>query len=199
MNEITVGWKKIIMKKTILAIAIAGLFFSCTILQNGVSYFGEEGIFAKSFTQYPIEYRKVAYGEPNFELGIEFKPHKNGRIRGIRIKNPLTGHLRLSLWDADEKKLINTYTFNNGNPGKYNFGYFQIPVKANKTYCLSINVRQYYYHILTFDKLPLNLPEISLSNSVYAEGKYQRYPEFKIDNILHGLIDLDFEWEIEKI
>lgn len=186
------------MKKICLSIVIASLFFGCTILKNGISYFGEEGIFAKSFSHYPIEYRKVEYGEPNFELGIEFKPHKNGRIKGIRIKNPQTGNLRLSLWDADEKKLLNTYTFNNGDPRKYNFGYFQIPVKANKTYCLTINVRAYYYHVLNFDRLPLTLPEISLINSVYAEGKYQRYPEFKIDNLIHGLIDLDFEWEIEK-
>ena len=58
--------------------------------------------------------------------------------------------------------------------------------------------QEYYYHVLTFDRLPLNLQEISLISSVYAEGKYQRYPEFKVDNILHGLIDLDFEWEVSK-
>lgn len=184
------------MKKIIFIVLIANTFFSCTVLKNGVSYFGEEGIFAKSFTQYPTEYRKVAYGEPNFELGIEFKPHKNGRIRAVRIKSPQTGNLRLSLWDADDKKLLNTYTFNNENPDKYNYGYFQIPLRANKTYCLTINVRQYYYHVLTFDKLPLNLPEISLTSSVYTEGKYQRYPEFKVYNVLHGFIDLDFEWDI---
>lgn len=184
------------MKKILLAVTIICLFLSCTVLKNGISYNGEEGIFAKTFNQYPAEYRKVEYGEPNLELGIEFRPHKNGRIRGIRIKNPQTGNLRISLWDADEKKLINTYTYNNGNPSKYNFGYFQIPVKANKTYCLTINVREYYYHILTFDRLPLKLQEISLISSVYAEGKYQRYPEFSVNNVLHGLIDLDFEWEI---
>ncbi|NQX40765.1 protein of unknown function [Pedobacter steynii] len=186
------------MKKIIFAFIIPCLSVACTILKNGISYSGEEGIFAKSVAQYPTQYRLVEYGEPNFELGIEFKSHKNGRIKGIRIKNPQSGNLRLSFWDADEKKLISTYTFNNGNPGKYNFGYFQIPVKANRTYCLTINVREYYYHVLTFDKLPLNLQEISLTNSVYAEGKYQRYPEFKVDNVIHGLIDLDFEWEVEK-
>jgi len=185
------------MKKIFLVVIISSLFFRCTILKNGISYAGEEGIFAKSFNQYPTEYRIVEEREPNFELGIEFKPHKNGRIRGIRIKNPTTGNLRISLWDADEKKLLNTYTYNNGDPRKYNFGYFQIPVQANKTYCLTINVRQYYYHILTFDRLPLHLQEISLTNSVYAEGKYQRYPEFKVENVLHGLIDLDFEWEVK--
>ena len=185
------------MKKLSLLLLIVSLFYNCTILKNGNSYNGEEGIFAKIFNQYPTEYRSVEDGEPNFELGIEFKPHKNGRIRGIRIKNPQTGNLRLSLWDANEQKLLDTYMFNNNNPSKYNFGYFQIPVKANKTYCLTINVRQYYYHILTFDKLPLNLQEISLTNSVYAEGIYQRYPEFKVDNVLHGLIDLDFEWEVK--
>jgi hypothetical protein len=190
------------MKKLVFFIAlcltITSLFFGCTILKNGISYAGEEGIFAKTFNQYPTEYRIVDEGEPNFELGIEFKPHKNGRIRGIRIKNPTTGNLRISLWDADEQKLLNTYIYNNGDPRKYNFGYFQIPVNANKTYCLTINVREYYYHVLTFDKLPLNLQEISLTNSVYAEGKYQRYPEFKADNVLHGLIDLDFEWEVGR-
>ena len=82
------------------------------------------------------------------------------------------------------------------NPSKYNFGYYEIPVIANKTYCLTINVREYYYHALIFDKLPLNLAEISLTNSVYSEGIYQRYPAFKIDNVLHGLIDLDFDWEV---
>ena len=129
-------------------------------------------------------------------MGNESKPHKNGLIREKKKKNPQTGNLRLSLWDADSKQLINTYTFNNPNPNKYNFGYFQIPVEANKTYCLTINVREYYYHALTFDRLPLNLPEITLTNSVYSEGIYQRYPEFKIDNVLHGLIDLDFEWQV---
>lgn len=186
------------MKKVFLLLMICSIFFGCTILKNGISYNGEEGIFAKHFTQYVSEYRKVEDGEPNFELGIEFKPHKSGRIKGIRIKNPQTGNLRISLWDADEKKLLNTYIYNNGDPRKYNFGYFQIPVQANKTYCLTINVGEYYYHVLTFDRLPLNLQEISLISSVYAEGKYQRYPEFRVDNVLHGLIDLDFEWEVGR-
>ncbi|RZL48735.1 MAG: DUF4082 domain-containing protein [Pedobacter sp.] len=185
------------MKKIIFTIALASVFFGCTVLKNGISYQGEDGIFAKHFNQYPTQYRIVEDGEPNFELGIEFRSHRNGRIKGIRIKNPQTGNLRISLWDADEKKLLNTYTYNNGDPRKYNFGYFQIPVKANKTYCLTINVRQYYYYVLTLDKLPLNLQEIGLISSVYAEGKYQRYPEFRVDNVLHGLIDLDFEWEVK--
>jgi Domain of unknown function (DUF4082) len=185
------------MKNLISILVIAATLFSCNVLKNGISYNGEEGIFSKNYFQYPTEYRIVEDGEPNFELGIEFKPHKNGRIRGIRFKNPQTGNLRLSLWDADEKKLLNTYTYNNGNPSKYNFGYFQIPVKANKTYCLTINVRQYYYHVLTFDKLPLTLPEITLTSSVYAKGIYQRYPEFRVDNVIHGLIDLDFDWEVK--
>ncbi len=186
------------MKKLLLTSILLSLLLSCTILKNGISYFGEDRIFGKSFVQYATDYRKVEYGEPNFELGIEFKPLKNGRIKGIRIKNPQTGNLRLSLWDADQKELINTFTFNNQNPSKYNFGYFQIPLEANKTYCLTINVREYYYHKLIFDRLPLKLPEIILMNSVYSEGAYQRYPEFRIDNILHGLIDLDFEWEINN-
>ena len=185
------------MKNLISILAIAATLISCTVLKNGISYNGEQGIFAKHYVQYPAEYRKVEYGEPNFELGIEFRPHKNGRIRGIRFKNPQTGNLRISLWDANEKKLLNTYTYNNSNPSKYNFGYFQIPLQANKTYCLTINVREYYYHILTFDKLPLILPEITLTRSVYSEGIYQRYPEYMVDNVIHGLIDLDFDWEVK--
>lgn len=185
------------MKNFILVLISSTLFLSCSVLKNGISYNGEQGVFGKNYFQYPTEYRKVAYGEPNFELGIEFRPHKNGRIRGIRIKNPQTGNLRISLWDADEKKLLNTYTYNNANPSKYNLGYFQIPLQANKTYCLTINVREYYYHVLTFDKLPLSLPEITLTSSVYSEGIYQRYPEFRVDNVIHGLIDLDFDWKVK--
>lgn len=185
------------MKKLVLFWVLISISLSCTVLKNGISYAGEEGVFAKHYLQYPTNYRKVEYGEPNLELGIEFRPHKNGRIKGIRIKNPQTGNLRLSLWDADEQKLLNTFTFNNDNPSKYNFGYFQIPLQANKTYCLTVNVRAYYYHALTFDKLPLTLPEITLTNSVYAEGIYQRYPAFKVDHVIHGLIDLDFDWEVK--
>lgn len=58
---------------------------------------------------------------------------------------------KVFIWDAGDKKLLNTYTFNNGNPCKYNYGYFQIPLQANKAYCLTVNVKQYYYHVLTRD------------------------------------------------
>ena len=72
----------------------------CGVLQNGVSYFGEERVFEKYFGNAPeIIRRDAEYGESSWELGIAVKPHKDGRIKGVRIYNPTSGNIRLSIWD----------------------------------------------------------------------------------------------------
>ncbi len=184
------------MKKASYFLMLCILLASCGVLKNGVSYFGEQRIFDKVFRFYPTQMRKVIDGEPNFELGIAFVTHKPGRITGIRIKNPQLGNLRLSLWDANTRQLINTFNFANSNPNEYNLNTYQIPLQQGLTYCLTINIRQYYYYTLPHNPLPLHLPEITLLSSVYAEGVYQRFPEFIVTDVVHGLIDLDVEWEI---
>lgn len=173
------------------------LSIGCGVLPNGTSYLGEERIFGKSFNStFRTEYREAGPRESAWELGIAIQPHKDGRIKGIRIKNPTLGYVRLSVWDADTRMLIQTMNVNINNTSDYNFVYCQIPIVANKTYCISINVLKYYYYILPFNPLPLHHPDVSLLYSVYEETPHQRFPQHNVPSVYHGLIDIDADFKI---
>lgn len=168
----------------------------CGVLNNGISYFGEESVFGKSFNRTFTTLRRDAERwEPAWELGIAVKPQKDGRIQAIRIKNPTAGPIRLSIWDAETRKLMQTINATISDTLNYNFNYCEIPITANKTYCISINVRKYYYYTLPFNPLLLNANNISLLYSVYEETPYQRFPQNNVTSVYHGLIDLDVDFK----
>ncbi len=174
------------------------VFFSCGILpKGGVSYFGEEKIFSKQFKSYTTYKREAQGREPGWELGFSFIPQKDGRISGFWLKNPTTGNIPLSIWDADTKQLIQTFQFNNSDTLIYNHFVLSthVPIIAQKKYCITINVTKYYYHTLPFTILPTQANNCTLVSSVYEETYYQRYPQFEINNVVHGLIDVDLEWK----
>lgn len=160
---------------------------SCGVLQNGVSYFGEERVFERAFdNSFPILRRDAQYREPSWELGIAVKPHKDGRINGIRIYNPTPGNIRVSIWDEETKTLIKSWNFNNGDGMKSTFNFCELPILAEKTYYITINVRQYYYYELPYRPLTLDNSDISFLYSVYEETPYQRFPQNKVPSIFHG-------------
>ena len=170
----------------------------CGVLNNGITYFGEERVFGKSFNRTYTTLRRDAQSwEPAWELGIAVKPQKDGRIKAIRIKNPTTGPVRLSIWDADTRQLMQTINATISDTLNYNFNYCEIQIRANKTYCISINVRKYYYYTLPFNPLPLNANNISLLYSVYEETPYQRFPQNNVASVYHGLIDLDVDFKTD--
>ena len=37
---------------------------------------------------------------------------------------------------------------------------------------------------------------LTLLSTNFTPGTWQQLPDKQIDNIIHGLIDIDFEWEI---
>lgn len=171
--------------------------YGCGVLPNGTSYFGEERIFGKMFNQtYPVQYREAEHRESAWELGIAIRPKKDGRIKGIRIKNPTLGYLRLSVWDADTRALIHTMNVNIDNTVEYNFAHCLIPIVANKTYCISINVLKYYYYTLPYNPLPVHSSDISLLYSVYEETPHQRFPQHTVSSVYHGIIDIDADFKI---
>lgn len=180
--------------------SILSLFFlmGCTILPNGTSYFGEDRVFGKTFdNSFPILRRDAEYWEPSWELGIAVQPHKDGRIKGIRLKNPTLGNIRLSVWDAEMRTVIKDFNVDNRNPINENFIYCEIPITAGKIYYVTINVRQYYYYELPYYRpISLDNPDISFLYSVYEETPYQRFPQNNVTNIYHGLIDLDVDFKI---
>ena len=170
----------------------------CGVLNNGITYFGEERIFGKSFNRTYTTLRRDAQSwEPAWELGIAVKPQKDGRIKAIRIKNPTAGPVRLSIWDEDTKQLMQTINATISDTLNYNFNYCEIQIRANKTYYISINVRKYYYYTLPFHPLPLNANNISLLYSVYEETPYQRFPQNNVASVYHGLIDLDVDFKTD--
>ncbi len=173
-------------------------FFGCGVLPKGTSYFGEDSIFGKSFNRTFETLRRDAENwAPAWELGIAIQPQKDGRIKGIRLKNPTAGYVRLSVWDADTKQLMQTINAHISDTVNYNFNYCEIPIVANKTYCISINVRKYYYYNLPFNPLPLQASNIRLLYSVYEETPYQRFPQNNVPSVYHGLIDLDVDFKID--
>ncbi|MDN3588952.1 DUF4082 domain-containing protein [Pedobacter aquatilis] len=184
------------MNRLFLLLMIA--LSSCTVLKNGTSYLGEDRIFGKHFNRtFKTEYKEVDYRASAVELGIAIKPHKDGRIKGIRIKNPTKGYVRLSIWDADTRELIQSTNVNISDTVDYNFFYIQMPLIANKTYTISINVLKYYYYKLPFNPLPLHSNDVSLLYSVYEETPYQRFPGQNVASVYHGIIDIDAEFKID--
>lgn len=184
------------MKYVLFILSIVCLF-ACGVLQNGVSYSGEEKAFSKSWRG-NATYTRVAQGrEPGWEIGFSFITAKEARIKGVWIKNPTAGAVPVSIWDAITKQLLHTFYFTVADTVNYNhFMLHQpVPLTANKKYCITINVTKYYYHNLQFTTLPMQANNCTLLSSVYEETYYQRYPQYEINNVLHGLIDVDIDWK----
>lgn len=175
------------------------LLNGCSVLpKNGISYFGEDQVFSKSFLGYNLQYRQAIGREPGWELGISFIAKREGRIKGIQVKNPVEGRVPLTVWDATDRHIIYQAQVNLDGSNSFNRIYLEnpIPVEAGKKYCVTINVDRYYYYTLPFSQLPLETNDIVLTGSVYEETYYPRYPQNEITDVLHGLIDLDMQWKI---
>jgi hypothetical protein len=184
--------------KFYLKIFFVATVFGCGVLPKGISYFGEEKIFLKQFKSYPINKREAQGREPGWELGIAFAPHKAGRLSGLWLKNPTRGNVPVSIWDGDTKQLIQTFQFTISDTVNYNHFVLQQPVVlvAEKKYCITANVTKYYYVTLPFTTMPVQLTDCTLLGSVYEETYYPRYPQFEINNVVHGLIDADIDWKL---
>ncbi|RYG05112.1 MAG: hypothetical protein EOO07_30345 [Chitinophagaceae bacterium] len=70
-----------------------------------------------------------------------------------------------------------------------------VSLSANKKYCISINVSSYYYQPLVFNMLPQQANNCTLLSTVYEETHYPRFPQFELNNIVHGLIDIDLDFK----
>jgi hypothetical protein len=169
----------------------------CGVLPKGISYFGEQRIFSKQYISYPTNRREAQGREPGWELGFAFIPHRDGRISGVWLKNPTLGTVPVSIWDADVNQLIKTFQFTIADTISCN--HFTVPqpilLKAEKKYCITTNIIKYYYQPLTFSTLPIQYNNCTLVASVYEETYYQRYPKYEINNVVHGLIDVDLDWK----
>ena len=169
----------------------------CGVLQNGVSYTGEEKVFSKNLTGTSTKKREAAGREPGWELGFAFSTTKDARLKGVWIKNPTRGNIPVSVWDADSKQFIQSFQFNVSDTLNYNHFILQqpLPLIANKKYCITINVTRYYYQSLVFSRLPLQANNCTMISSVYEETYYPRYPQFEITDVVHGLIDIDLDFK----
>ncbi len=167
----------------------------CAVLQNGVSYWGEDKVFSKSWRGNATYIRAAQGREPGWELGIAFIPHKDGRISGVWLKNPTAGTVPVSIWDADTRQLIQTIQCTIADTVNYNHFFLQqhLQISAGKKYCITVNVTRYYYHTLPYNNLPLQLTNCTLVSSVYEETYYPRFPQNEINNVVHGLVDIDLE------
>lgn len=183
------------MKYCLLLFILA--FLGCGVLQNGVSWSGEEKIFSKSWKEgKPL--KRVAYGrEPGWELGFSFISTRESRLKGVWIQNPVKGNIPVSIWDAETEQLLHSFSFRITDTIQYNHFVLQqpLPLMANKKYCISINVTGYYYQPLVFSKFPIQANNCSMVSSVYEETHYQRYPQYELNNLVHGLIDIDLDFK----
>lgn len=178
---------------------IIAILCGCSVLpKGGTSYVGEDKVFSKSFSFYKTEYRQAQGREPGWELGIAFQCHKAGRIKGLHIKNPTKGMVPVTIWDADTRQIIFQLQANLDGSNAYNHIYLEkpIPVEAGRKFCITINVTQYFYHVMPLNQLPMDANNITLLGSVYEESYFPRYPQFEVREVLHGLIDLDMQWVV---
>ncbi len=85
-------------------------FFSCGMLQNGVSYSGQDKLFSKYWQGNPI-YTRAAYGrEPDWELGFAFKTNKHARLKGVWIKKPNRRYSACEHLGCRYSKIITNYS-----------------------------------------------------------------------------------------
>lgn len=180
--------------KTITTLFCFFIFQQCTFINSGVSYSGVENYFETSL------YGKghiLKYAETGpWELGITFVAHKNGTIKAINIKNPELGKKRISIWDTTNRTLLATYEFNHNDDKTYLKNLISFKVDQGRTYTISMNSTQYFYHELNFRRLPISDDNITLLSTNFYQGTWQQFPDKQIDNIIHGLIDIDFQWVI---
>jgi len=172
---------------------------SCGVLANGISYQGQEKVFHTAIGNTQTFYREAQGREPGWELGIAFKALADGRINGLHVKNPTRGIVPITIWDGDTKQIIQQFNTTLDGTDNYNKIYMHQPVKiqAGKTYRVTINVMKFYYQSLPFFRFPMNAENVQLLGSVYEETHYTRFPEFLLQDVFHGMIDVDLQWVIK--
>lgn len=69
-----------------------------------------------------------------------------------------------------------------------------VTIVAGKRYCVTINVTQYFYQVLPFSRFPMQGENVVLLGSVYEEAHSTRFPQFQIEDVYYGLIDVDLQW-----
>lgn len=184
------------MKYSILLLLMF-IIKGCGVLQNGVSYAGEDKIFTGKWKEgKPL--KRIAHGrEPGWELGFSFTTTKDARLKGIWIQNPVKATIPVSVWDAETRQLLHSFSFRITDTLQYNHFVLQqnVPLMANRKYCISMNVTGYYYQPLSFAKFPLRANNCSMISSVYEETHYPRYPQFELNNLVHGLMDMDIDFK----
>ncbi|RYY69627.1 MAG: DUF4082 domain-containing protein [Chitinophagaceae bacterium] len=183
--------------KYCLVVGLIILISGCGVLQNGVSYSGEDKIFTRKWKEGKL-LKRIAYGrEPGWELGFSFITTKESRLRGIWIQNPVKANIPVSIWDATTKQLLHSFSFRITDTLQYNHFILQqpVPLEANRKYCISMNVTGYYYQPLLFAAFPFAANNCSMISSVYEETHYPRYPSFEMNNLIHGLMDIDLDFK----
>ena len=170
------------------------IFQQCTVINSGVSYSGVENYFERSLygSGLPL---KIATTGP-WELGLSFVAHKDGIIKAINIKNPEIGRKRVSIWETNNRVLMATYEFKTDSDKDFQKNLINFKIEKGKTYTISFNAKNYYYHELLFQKLPMSDDHLTLLSTNFAQGTWQQFPDQQIDSIIHGLIDIDFQWVI---
>ena len=188
------------MKTKFKLLKIAGviltllLLVQCNAIGPGISYSSTENYFENALdgTGLPLKYSTTG----PWELGLTFVAHKNGVIKSINIKNPELGNKRVSIWDTNNRVLITSFEYRTDSDKFYQKNLLNFKVEKGRTYTISFNATKYYYYELFFKKLPMSDDNLTLLSTNFTPGTWQQLPDKQIDNIIHGLIDIDFEWEI---
>ena len=166
----------------------------CISVGPGVSSAGIDNYFERSLygTGLPLRYAETG----PWELGLTFVAHKDGIIKAINIKNPDLGTKRVSIWDTNTRTLITSFEFRTESDKEFQKNLINFKIEKGKTYTISFNAKNYYYHEPIFKKLPISDDNLTLLSTNFTPGTWQQFPDKQIDNIIHGLIDIDFQWVI---
>ena len=186
------------MKTKFKLLKIAGYIFTllllvqCTAIGTGISYSSTENYFENALYGSGLPEKYAETGP--WEMGLTFVSHKNGMIKSINIKNPELGNKRVSIWDTNNRVLITSFEFRTESDKDFQKKFINFKVEKGRTYTISMNATRYFYHELYYRKLPMSDDNLTLLSTNFTRGTWQQFPEQQIDNIIHGLIDIDFEW-----
>ena len=97
---------------------------------------------------------------------------------------------------ANTKQILQQFngTLNGTENFQSIFMHQAVPLQAGKSYCITINVVQYFYQPLPFHPFPLRGEKVELLGSVVEESYYPRFPQQMLQDVYHGLIDVDLQW-----
>jgi len=184
--------------KTILAIAITIMLFSCSE-DDGPSY-NEENFMNGFLTNSGFSELTQNYIDAgSYEFGVEFTPLVKGKITSLKIKLPaINNALRITIWDKSTATatVIRSETVNVAAADtEQDFDIADLELTANHQYAITMNSDDWYDHRKTDNTnatYPITSGNIRIDSYRWIGGTAQTYPTTVAAYYVAGDVSFNF-------